>query len=143
MRAERLADDIESRGERGVAEGLIGLARVEARMVAVSDFSGLVSSACALASAPIVSLDLEEGGAGRAEQAGDFGPGIGLAHIDDPHRLDSRLRRFDAERSRRFGGFNAAPELSLGGDLEMLIERIGRNGDLDPFAAPSDDGQHC
>jgi hypothetical protein len=28
MRAERLADDIVSRGERGVAEGLIALARV-------------------------------------------------------------------------------------------------------------------
>src|SRR5271163_3338715 len=42
---------------------------------------------------------------------------------------------FDAGRSRRFAGFNAAPELSLGGDQEMLIERIGGNGDLDPFAA--------
>src|ERR1700723_1621436 len=103
-------------------------------MVAVSDFSGLASSDCALASAaaiaPIVSLDrcmarlpiekveadrarlrafdanavsrgflgvlghqpiqldlgslmFEEGGAGRAEQAGDFGPGIGFAHVDD------------------------------------------------------------
>src|SRR5580658_7002208 len=113
-------------------------------MVAVSDFSGLASSACALASAaaiaPIVSLDrcmarlpikkieadragfralgpnpvaggflgvlghqsfqpdlgslmFEEGGAGRAEQACDFGPGIGFAHVDDLHRFDSRHRR--------------------------------------------------
>src|SRR5271168_2332378 len=156
-------------------------------MVAVSDFSGLASSACAFASAaaiaPIVSLDpcmarlhvekieadrarlgafgandvsrgflsvlghqpfqlrlgalvSEEGGAGRSEQAGDFSPGIGFAHVDDSHRLDSRLWGFDAERSRRFAELNAAPELSLGGNQEMLIERIGGNGDLDPLPPP-------
>src|SRR5277367_2552710 len=120
-------------------------------MVAVSDFSGLASSACAFASAaaiaPIVSLDpcmarlhvekieadrarlgafgandvsrgflgilghqpfqlrlgalvFEEGGAGRAEQAGDFGPGIGFAHVDDPNCLDPRRGWFDAVRAR-------------------------------------------
>src|ERR1700733_3415113 len=135
-------------------------------MVAVSDFSGLASSDCALASAaaiaPIDSLDpcmarlhvekieadrarlgafganavsrgflgilghqpfqlclgalvFEEGGAGGAEQTGEFGPGIGFAHVDDPYRLDSRLRGFGAERSRWFAGLDAAPEVSLGG----------------------------
>src|SRR5271166_3185809 len=114
-------------------------------MVATSAFSGLVSSAWALASAeaiaPIVSLDrcmaplptgekieadrprlrpfgpnpvaggflgvlghqgfelgfgslvVEEGGAGRAEEAGELGPGIGPAHVDDPNRFNPRPRR--------------------------------------------------
>src|SRR5271169_3110207 len=105
-------------------------------MVATSAFSGLVSSAWALASAaaiaPMVSLDrcmaplptgeqieadrprlrpfgpnamaggflgvlghqglelelgplvVEKGGTGRAEEAGELGPRIGLAHVDDP-----------------------------------------------------------
>jgi hypothetical protein len=50
-----------SRPLESIAEGLIGLARVRGADGGVSAFSGLVSSACALASAaaiaPIVSLD--------------------------------------------------------------------------------------
>src|SRR5450759_5647298 len=108
-------------------------------MVAVSDFSGLVISACALASAaaiaPMVSLDrgiarlhveeieadrsgfgtfgldavaeglfgilrhqdfefgfgpfmVQEGRAGLAKYPRQFAPGIGCAHINDPHRGD-------------------------------------------------------
>src|ERR1700759_5656201 len=104
-------------------------------MVATSDFSGLVSSTCALASAaaiaPIVSLErcmaglhvqhveahrarfralgpdpmsdpllgvlghqvlelglgplvLEKARSGGAEESGEFGPGIGRAHVDHP-----------------------------------------------------------
>jgi hypothetical protein len=60
MTAERLAHDLEAARERRIAKGLIMIARM-ARMVATSDFSGLVSSTCALARAaaiePIVSLD--------------------------------------------------------------------------------------
>ena len=44
----------------------------------------------------------------------------------------------------RAGGlttFDAAPELALGGHNEVLVERVGRGGDLDPFAAAGDDGQ--
>src|SRR5277367_2322611 len=109
-------------------------------MVATSAFSGLVSSAWALASAaaiaPMFSLDccmallptgekieadraglrpfgpnpmagsflgvlghqgldfglgslaVEKGGAGRAEEAGELGPRIGLAHVDDSDSFD-------------------------------------------------------
>src|SRR5271170_2846459 len=133
-------------------------------MVAVNDFSGLVSSDCALASAaaiaPIVSLArcmarlpkieadraglrafgpnpvagcflgvlghqpfqlnlgslvFKEGGAGRAEYTGDFGPGIGFAHVDDPNCLDPRRGRFDAVRARLLPRLDAAPETFLAG----------------------------
>ena len=33
-------------------------------------------------------LVVEEGRAGGAEEAGELRPGIGLAHVDDPNRLD-------------------------------------------------------
>src|SRR6516162_4991297 len=121
-------------------------------MVAVSDFSGLVSSACALARAPemlpILSLErcmaealpaqeikahrarfrsfgpdpmsdrlfsvlwhesfelrfrflvLEVSVSSTAEDAGEFGPGIGRAHVDDPHRINAGPRRIDAEEAR-------------------------------------------
>ena len=70
-------------------------------------------------------LMLEEGGAGRAEYAGEFRPGIGGAHVDDPHRLDPRPRRLDAEQARGLAALDAAPELPLGGEQEVLVERIG------------------
>jgi hypothetical protein len=57
---------------------------------------------------------LEEGGAGRTEHASEFRPRIGRAHIDDLHRLDPGLGRLNAEWSRKFAGFDAAPESSLG-----------------------------
>ena len=87
-------------------------------------------------------LVLEEGRPGRAEHAGEFRPGIGGAHVDDPDRLDPRPRRLDAEQPRRLAALDAAPEFLLGGEQEVLVERIGRNGDLDPFAAAGDDRQH-
>src|SRR5271166_5582822 len=123
-------------------------------MVAISDFSGLVSSACALASAaaiaPMVSLDrcmatlpagekieadcarlrpsgpnamaggflgvvrhqgfelglgslvVEKRRTGGAEEAGELGPRIGRAHVDDPDRFDPRPRRLNAIGPRRF-----------------------------------------
>ena len=60
--AETFADDIKPTRQRRVAKGLVAFARESGeRMVAVSDFSGLASSVCALASAPaiapIVSLE--------------------------------------------------------------------------------------
>ena len=39
----------------------------------------------------------------------------------------------------RLTALDAAPEFLLGGEQEVLVERIGRDGDLDPFAAPGDD----
>src|ERR1051326_7641079 len=138
-------------------------------MVATSDFSGLVSSACALASAaaiaPIVSLErcmaglpvqqikahrpglgplgphpmpdrflgilrhqalelglgplmVEKGRAAGPEEAGALGPGIGGAHVDHPHGLDSWPGRFDAEQTRGLAALDAPPELLLRSEQE-------------------------
>jgi hypothetical protein len=38
-------------------------------------------------------------GACASEQAGDFGPGIGFAHVDNPNCLDARRRWFDGPRA--------------------------------------------
>src|ERR1019366_6921776 len=160
-------------------------------MVAVSDFSGLASSACALANAPamvpIDSLDrcmvclllaqdveahgsgfrapgpdtvsggllgvlwhqalqlglgalvIQKGRPGPAEHPGKLGPGVGRTHIDRANGRDERPRRLDPENARGLAALDAAPELLLGGEQEMLVERIRRYRDLDPFAAPGDD----
>ena len=59
--------------------------------------ASLASSGISPFNSDLGALVLEEGGAGRTEQAGEFRPGIGFAHVDDPHRLDPRLGRLDAE----------------------------------------------
>src|SRR5215831_6470026 len=120
-------------------------------MVATSDFSGLVSSACALASAAAIvpmdslqrcmaalhaqdikahrtgfgsfgsdamadrflgvrrhkSLELRLGmlmlqvsRARAPNHAREFRPGIGSAHVDDPHRLDPGAGRLESKQSR-------------------------------------------
>ena len=46
------------------------------------------------------------------------------------------------EQARRLAALNAAPELFLGCEQEVLVERISRDGDLDPFAAARDDREH-
>src|SRR5215831_15317263 len=127
------------------------------RIVATSDFSGLVSFACALASAaamvPMDSLErctaalhaqdikahrtgfgssgsntvpdrflgvfrhqglelrlgilmLEVSLARAPEHAGEFRPGVGCAHVDDPHRFDPRARGLAI--------LNAAPKFFFG-----------------------------
>jgi hypothetical protein len=39
----------------------------------------------------------EVGLSGAAKDVGEFGPGIGRGHVYDPHRLNARPRRFNAE----------------------------------------------
>ena len=80
--------------------------------------------------------------AGCPEYAGELGPGIGRAHVDDPHRLDARPRRFNAEQARGLATLDAAPEFFLSGKKEVLVERIRRDADLDPLAAAGDDREH-
>ena len=65
----------------------------------------------------------------------EFRPRIRRAHIDDPDGLDPWLWRFDTEQARGLAALDTAPELPLSSDNEVLIERIGMGGDLDPFAA--------
>src|ERR1039457_2587910 len=143
-------------------------------MVAVSDFSGLVSSACALASAaaiaPMVSLDrciarlhgaqqietdrprfgplganamaegflgilrhqdfefsssllmVQEGRAGLAKHPRQFGPGIGSAHINDPHRCNPRPWWFRPKEARGLATFHTPPELLFRGQQQMLVK---------------------
>src|SRR6516165_1589474 len=81
---------------------------------------------------------LQKGLSGAAEDSSKFRPGIRGAHVDDPHRFDACLGRFNTKQSRGLAVLNAAPELPLGGDDEMLIERIGGGSDFDPFAAAGD-----
>ena len=45
-------------------------------------------------------------------------------------------------RRRRLAILDAAPELPLGGDDQVLVERIGVGRDLDPLAAAGDDREH-
>src|SRR3954447_1543570 len=66
------------------------------------------------------------GAAGPTKHAGEFGPGVGCAHVHDPDRLDLWPRRLDTEQARGLAGLDAAPELPLGREQQMLIERIGR-----------------
>ena len=85
------------------------------------------------------SLVIEKGGSRGAEEAGELRPRIGLAHIDDPNRFDPRPRRLDAIGARGLAGLDAAPEPALGGDQKVLVERVGGDGHLDPFAPAGDD----
>src|SRR6516165_2665368 len=85
---------------------------------------------------------LQKGWSGAAEETGKFGPGIRVAHIDNSDCLDPGLRWLDPEEARRFAALDATPELALGGDNEVLIERIGMSCDFNPFAAASDYRKH-
>ena len=64
---------------------------------------------------------------------------VGVAHVDGPNRLDLWPGRLDTKQMRGLAGLDTAPELLFGDQKQMLVERIGRNGHLDPFSAPGDD----
>jgi hypothetical protein len=49
--------------------------------------------------------------------------------------LDPWSRRLDPEEARGLATLDTAPELPLGSNDKVLIERIGVGGDLHPFAA--------
>jgi hypothetical protein len=85
---------------------------------------------------------LEVNSPGAEKDTGELCPGVGAAHINNANGLDLRLRRLDSEKGRGLAVLDAAPELPLRGDNEMLIKRIGMGGDLHPLAAAGDDGQH-
>ena len=70
-------------------------------------------------------LMLEVGLSRSPKHAGEFGPSVRRAHVDDPHRLDAGPRRLDAEEARGLAAFHAAPEFLFRRQKEVLIERIG------------------
>ena len=82
---------------------------------------------------------VEMGLAGLRIDAGELRPSIGAAHIDDADRLDPGLWRLDAEQLWLLTILDAAPELALRGDDQVLIERVGMGQDLDSFAASGND----
>jgi hypothetical protein len=84
-------------------------------------------------------LVLKMGLPGAGEDRRQLGPGVGRGHVDNAHRFKPWLRRLDPEQLRLFTALDAAPELALGGDNQVLIERIGMGQDLDPLPSPSDD----
>src|SRR5215470_1877352 len=79
-------------------------------------------------------LMLEMGLACAPKYAGEFGPGIGRIHVDDPHRLNASSRWLDA--------LDAAPEFLFRRQKKVLIERIGWYLDLDPLPAAGDNREH-
>ena len=81
-------------------------------------------------------LVLEVSASSTAKDAGEFGPGIGRAHVDDPHRINAGPRRIDAEEARGLAILNAPPEFLFRGQQEVLIEGIGGNLYFNPLAAP-------
>src|SRR5215813_8883986 len=87
-------------------------------------------------------LMLEMGLACAPKYAGEFGPGIGRIHVDDPHRLNASSRWLDAEDARALAALDAAPEFLFRRQKKVLIERIGWYLDLDPLPAAGDNRQH-
>ena len=62
---------------------------------------------------------------GPSKYSGEFRPGIGCAHVDDPNRFDARSRRFDSKQTREFTALDATPEFLFGGQKQVLVEGIG------------------
>src|SRR5262245_53872701 len=84
-------------------------------------------------------LVFEESRACTAEDTGKFRPSVRGAHVDDAHSRNPHAWRFRQEQARGLTRFNAAPELFLSREQEMLVERISRDDKLNPPAAPGDD----
>src|SRR5262249_35055988 len=79
---------------------------------------------------------------GGAEDSGKLRPGVRAAHVYNPDCLDPRLGRLDAEEARGLAALHTVPELTLGRDNQMLIERVGMGDDFDPFTAASNYRKH-
>ena len=78
----------------------------------------------------------------RRKADSQFRPAVGRAHVDGSNRLQPRPWRLDPEQARGFAALHAAPELLLRGDQQVLVQRVGMDGQFDPLAAPGDDRQH-
>ena len=84
-------------------------------------------------------LMVEERRARRAEKAGELRPRIRPAHIGHANRFDAGSRGFDPIGPWRLASLDAVPKLTLRSDKKMLVERIGWDRYLDPFAPACDD----
>jgi hypothetical protein len=61
------------------------------------------------------------------------------AHVDQPHRHDPWPWRLGIEEARGLTGDHRSPEVPLSGDQEVLVERVGRDPDIQPMATAGDD----
>ena len=71
-----------------------------------------------------------------------FRPAVGGAHVHDTDGFEPGTRRLDPEQARWLAALDAAPELLLGRQQQVLVERVCGDRHLDPFAAAGDDRQH-
>ena len=72
---------------------------------------------------------------------GKFRPSIGAAHVNGPDRLNPGSWWFDSEEVRDLARLDAAPELPLRGEQQVLVKWVGRDRHLYPLAAACDDGK--
>src|SRR5262249_45748933 len=79
---------------------------------------------------------------GRPVDGRKLCPRVGPRHIDDAHRRDLGPWRLGPKQARLISALNAAPELLLGCDQQVLIQGIGRDAELHPFAAATNDREH-
>src|ERR1700733_2019635 len=84
-------------------------------------------------------LVLEMCGLGPRINRREFRSGVGRGHIDNSNSFDPWFWRVDTKEFRGLAILDATPELAFRGENEVLIERIGVDLDLDPFAAAGDD----
>src|SRR5262245_27033995 len=87
-------------------------------------------------------LVVEKGFPGVEEERFELSPRVRRAHIENADGLDARPWRLGHDEVRDFAGLDAAPELLFRRHQNGEIERVHRYGDLDPFAAARNDGEH-
>src|SRR3954451_21811146 len=86
---------------------------------------------------------LDKSWSGSAVDGRELGPGGRVTHVDRPHRFNARPWCLKPRREARgFAGLDAAPELLLGGEQKVLIERVGVDLDLDPLPPACDDREN-
>src|SRR5262249_52994992 len=76
------------------------------------------------------------------KRVGEFRPSTGRTHISDANRRNARLRWFETEQGGALAALDAAPKLPLSGDDEMLVKRIRRDLNSDPFSAAGNHGKY-
>ncbi len=79
---------------------------------------------------------------GPQKDTGEFRPRVRGAHVHNPDRLHARSGRIEPEQPRRLAILHATPEFFLGRQEQVLVERVGGDADLHPFAASGDDREH-
>ncbi|MGY4237907.1 hypothetical protein ACVIIW_006854 [Bradyrhizobium sp. USDA 4449] len=86
-------------------------------------------------------LVLAMGRAGPQIARRTLGPQIGRGHVDHLDRCEPRPRSLDVEQDRWLAALDAAPELSFGGQQQVLVQRVGVDLDRDPLAAAGDESR--